>query len=173
MNYLDIHDASRDTWIWIHIANLRKVKDQTTLLEGFAKSSTRKDVPQKLLIVGDGSLRNELEEKASSLGISNEVLFLGFRNDIHELLSLSDGFILTSISEALPISILEAARAKLVILSSAVGGIPEIIADSETGYLFPPSSPHSLAEKIDYVILHQEKAYTTAKEAYQRLSKNP
>jgi glycosyltransferase involved in cell wall biosynthesis len=171
MNYLGLSDQSPDTWIWIHVANLRQVKDQTSLLEGFAKSTSRKEHPQKLILVGDGSLRNELEKKAFSLGISEDVLFLGFRNDIQELLSLADGFILSSLSEALPISILEAARAKLVLLSSSVGGIPEIITDSETGFLFPPLSPDSIAGKIDYVITHKEKARITAENAYTTLSR--
>jgi len=168
--YLHSSKIKSDTWVWIHVANFRKVKDQITLLRGYASSNSRFKNPQCLLLVGDGELRKDLEEEANNLNISDEVFFLGFRKDVAHLLSLSDGFILSSISEAMPMSILEASKAKLVILSTRVGGIPEIIIDGKTGYLFTPGSPSELAEKIDFVINNQETARQCAEKANHSLS---
>lgn len=168
--YLHGSKIKTDTWIWTHVANFRMVKDQITLLRGYAASKSRFNHPQCLLLVGDGELRGELKEEATKLNINEEVIFLGFRKDVSHLLSLSDGFILSSISEAMPMSILEASKAKLVIISSKVGGIPEIIIEGKTGYLFSPSTPNELAEKIDFVILNQPIAKQAAEEAHRKLS---
>ena len=89
-------------WVWIHVANLRPVKDQRTLLEGF-KLSCALDPKQHLLIVGDGPERAALEAQADS---DSRISFLGHRDDVPSLLTASDGFILSSRSEALPMALL-------------------------------------------------------------------
>ncbi len=139
---------SEETWVWVHVGNLRPVKDQSTLIKGFAESLKLSTTPQKLIIVGDGELKEELVELTKSLNINDNVIFLGFRNDVKDILQLCNGFILTSKSEAMPISILEAMRANLVIISSNVGGIPEIIKDNETGFIFESQDHKDLAKKI-------------------------
>ncbi|MDD2941949.1 MAG: glycosyltransferase [bacterium] len=139
---------TEDEWVWIHVANIRPVKDQETLIRGFAKALEEGRQSQRLLIVGDGPLRGGLEELARELNVSQAISFLGFRDDVHELLAAADGFILTSRSEALPMSILEAALAGLYVISSDVGGVGEVIRDGETGALFPVGDVDGLASRI-------------------------
>lgn len=165
----DLTDLRQTTWIWIHVANLRKVKDQQTLLRGFAGAKSRATHPQKLLIVGDGSERGALEELSRSLGISEDVRFLGFRDDVEQLLATADGFILSSTSEAMPMSILEASAAGLLLVSTDVGGVPELIRDGETGYLFPAKNHSRLSEIIDRAVSQPEKSKEMATKARKEL----
>jgi glycosyltransferase involved in cell wall biosynthesis len=168
-SYHDLPSIPDTDWIWIHVANLRPVKDQTTLLRGFALSESRLIQPQHLLIVGDGTLRDELMQLADNLGISTQVHFLGFRDDVEKLLSLSNGFILSSISEATPVSLLEAAKHRLVLLATDTGGIPELVDHGTSGYLYPRRSPEKLAEMIDFIMSNKEKAQDAASKAHSML----
>jgi glycosyltransferase involved in cell wall biosynthesis len=141
-------NISNESWVWINVANLRPVKDQKTLLRGFAESRTLISREQHLIIAGDGELRKDLEKEAERLEISELVHFLGFRNDIPELLMSCDGFILSSLSEAMPLSLIEAAKYKLLLIGTYVGGIPEVIIDNESGFLFEPRNSDDLSEKM-------------------------
>lgn len=98
------------------------------------------------LIVGDGPQRSQLEEQARALGIAARVIFTGMRRDIPRLLNSSDLFVLPSLSEALPTVLAEAMAAKLPIVASAVGGIPEMLIPGENGMLVPPPSPQGFAD---------------------------
>ncbi len=132
-----------DTWIWIHVANLRPVKDQETLIKALAK--TKKE--QKLLLAGSGKLEKKLKELSKSLNIENKIIFLGHREDIGNLLNASNGFILSSLSEAMPMSLLEAGSFGLTLVGSNVGGIPEVIKNKE--FLFEPKDTTRLSEIMD------------------------
>ena len=90
------------------------------------------------MVVGDGSLRAALEQQARQLGLAERVLFLGRRADVASLLPLLDLFVLCSVSEGLPLTILEAMAAGLPCLATAVGAVPEAIIEGQTGRLVPP-----------------------------------
>ena len=98
-----------------------------------------------LIIIGDGPLRADLETQARDLKVDQNVLFLGERSDVIELLSVLDIFVLPSVSEGMPITILEAMVAAKPVVATKVGGIPELIRDGETGFLVPSDEPVSLA----------------------------
>lgn len=170
-NYLKNDLIKPNDWLWIHVANLRPVKDQITLLKGFAGAKSRSLFKQHLLIAGGGELENYLKEETFKLGISNYVHFLGFRNDIEKLLSFCNGFILSSLSEATPVSIFEAIKYELIVVASNTGGIPELIKHNETGFLFPPMNHQALSETIDYIIQNSEIAKKSAVSANNELSK--
>ena len=159
-------------WIWAHVANFRPVKDQRTLLEGFSKALKSSTKGQKLLLMGDGQLKGELIEICQDLEITDDVIFLGFRKDVENILAACDGFILSSLSEAMPISLLEAMYSKLVVVCTKVGGIPEIVEDQVNGYLFEPKNSDYLA-KILVKILSQEKSLNTTitENAKEKVSK--
>lgn len=148
---LDIREEleiSNDSFIWAHVANIRPVKDQFTLVKGFLESTDISSVDQHLIIIGDGPGKGNLQKEAGKHENGHRVKFLGHRNDVGRILNASDGFILSSLSEAMPMSILEAIKAKLLVIATYVGGIPEIIREGETGFLFEPGSKDDLAEKI-------------------------
>ncbi|MGG1678044.1 glycosyltransferase family 4 protein [Neobacillus sp. NRS-1170] len=98
-------------------------------------------------IVGDGEMREILEKQVKKLNLKN-VFFLGRRNDIPQLLSQSDIFVLPTTSDTLPISIIEAMLAGQAILTTNIGGIPEIIQENRTGLIAQPGSTEQLAEKL-------------------------
>lgn len=120
----------------VNVARLHPVKDQATLLHAFQLvAGWRSDVD--LLFVGDGPLRGALESLAHQLGIESRVHFLGRRADIPAILGAVDLFVLTSLSEAAPLTLLESMASGLPVVATAVGGNPEIVRDGIDGLLVP------------------------------------
>lgn len=102
----------------------------------------------RLLLVGDGSMRRDLERLAVSLGVRDKVVFTGALLDPGDALECMDMFALPSFREALPMAVLEAmARAKPVV-ATAVGGVPEAVVHGETGLLVPPGDDAALASAL-------------------------
>lgn len=112
----------------------------------------------QFLIVGDGPLRRDLEVAAEKLGIHKKVVFIGFREDIHDILVASDVVVLPSLTEGLPLVALEAMAAGKPLVGTAVGGIPEVVVDRETGFLVPPRKPIPLAHAILFLLTNKEAA---------------
>lgn len=166
------NNLNEQDWVWVHVGNLRPVKDQKTLISGFAEATKLSPYPQKLIIVGDGGLKQELQDLAQKLKIENLVIFLGFRKDVSKILALCNGFILSSLSEAMPMSILEAMRANLLVISSNVGGIPEIIQDSKTGFLFTSGNAIELGNKMANILNNKEQVNFICKNAEEIILKD-
>ena len=101
-----------------------------------------------VLIIGEGEIKKRLMQQASRLGIEKEIKFLGERQDIPELLSITDIVILPSLYEGFPLAALEAMAADKPIIATSVGGLPELITDKQDGILVEPKSSSSLAESI-------------------------
>jgi glycosyltransferase involved in cell wall biosynthesis len=99
-------------------------------------------------IAGDGPQRHQLEDAIAALGLTNAVQLLGTRSDVVNLLADSDLFVLSSRSECLPMSVIEAMAAGLPVVASAVGGVPELVEHGRTGILVPPDDPALLADAI-------------------------
>jgi glycosyltransferase involved in cell wall biosynthesis len=140
--------------IILTVARLDDQKGHTYLLEAMA------NIPEAIVVlVGDGPTRTTLEAQAEQLGISARVRFLGYRTDIPDLLASSDFFVLPSIYEGFPLSILEAMAAGKAVVATAVGGTPEAVLDGETGYLVPPGDSAALAHAIRRVLVDTELAH--------------
>jgi glycosyltransferase involved in cell wall biosynthesis len=113
----------------------------------------------KFLIVGDGPLRKKLEDQAEDLNISAHLVFTGKRKDVPDLLSVMGIFVLPSCSrEGLGISIIEAMASEKPVVATEIGGIPEVVADEETGYLVPPQNPDALAKAIVNLLQSPQRA---------------
>jgi glycosyltransferase involved in cell wall biosynthesis len=119
-----------------------------------------------LLIVGDGRLRDTLEQQAQSLGVMDHVTFTGFREDIHDLLSASDAFCLPSRAEGLPFALLEASTHGLPLLLSDVDGMGELFTHLDTAYLFPPGDIPALAEGLQWLMNQPLEAIATGERAH-------
>jgi glycosyltransferase involved in cell wall biosynthesis len=125
-----------DRRYFINVARLHPVKDQATLLRGFAgAAAVRPDAD--LLMVGDGALRADLERLAGELKIRDRVRFLGVRADVPDLLQAADVFLLTSVSEAASLTLLEAMASALPVIVTGVGGNPDIVRAGVDGLLVP------------------------------------
>lgn len=129
------------------ISELHNSKGLDFLLEAFAGLS-KENVNTALVIVGSGEEKEELEKLTKTLGITSKVTFTGFVADARKYLNAFDVFTLTSRTEAFPYTILEAGLAKLPVVASWVGGIPEIITNEESGLLVVPSDIEKLCSTI-------------------------
>ena len=129
----------------VSVGRLRPPKDFTTLVQAVAALDP---ASARLRIAGDGPDRNALAAEVTRLGLDGSVELLGTRGDVDELLADADLFVLSSDSEGLPMSVLEAMAAGLPVVASAVGGVPELVRDGETGTLVPPRDSAALAAAI-------------------------
>jgi glycosyltransferase involved in cell wall biosynthesis len=136
-----------DATVLTTVARLVALKDIGTLLRAFERCSPG-ERNLLLLLVGDGECRQELETLAGELGIAPRVRFMGFRDDIEGILSASDLFVLSSLTEGMPLSVLEAMAAGLPVVATRVGGVPELVTDGETGLLVAPKDPEALAAAL-------------------------
>lgn len=152
------------------VGNLFAVKGQTYLLKA-CKTVAGEFPTFVLLIAGEGDQLDLLREEASVLGISGNVKFLGFRDDVPSLLQAMDVFVLPSLSEGLPLSVLEALALEKPIVATNVGGVPEIMEDGVTGYLVPPRNPDVLSEKIRLVLRNPDMAAELGRAGRKRVEK--
>lgn len=109
------------------------------------------------LIVGDGSLREELETKAQKLGIDKNLLFLGWREDVDVILSLFDIFVLSSLNEGMGRVLVEAMALGKPIVASDVGGIPDLVIHNKNGLLVRPKKSKELADNIQILMENEKK----------------
>lgn len=119
------------------------------------------------LVVGDGPHRNLLVEEANKSNVGNRVIFIGMRKDVARLLSASDVFVLPTLTEALPTVLAEAMAAKLPIVASRVGGVPEMITDGQNGYLVEPEDVKSLAQACIDLLVSPEKRTAMSAEGWK------
>jgi len=121
------------------------------------------------LIVGDGSLKQKLQDKVVELSLENNFVFTGIRKDIPEILVAIDIFVLPSLSEGLPMVLLEAMAAKKPIIASGVGAIPKVIINNETGILIKPRDVDELTKSMIDLLRNKDKADLIAKNAYNKI----
>jgi len=125
----------------------------------------------KFLIVGDGPLRRNLELKTTELDLTDNISFTGVRNDVPEILSLADIFIIASIEEGLPMVLLEAMASRKPIVATHVGAIPKVIENGLNGLLVPPHNVEELAGAIKALLFDEKKAQELAYNGYETVEK--
>lgn len=126
----------------------------------------------RLLIAGDGPLRDELEQHARRLSLAEVVSFLGFRADVAALMRTADVFVLPSVEEPFGIVLLEALALARPVVATAVGGIPEVITHGETGLLVPPRDPAALAEAILWLLNNPTEAARLGEQGRERVRRD-
>lgn len=119
----------------MHISNFRKVKRVEDILHTFAR--LRKQMPVKLLLVGDGPERQRIEALSRELCVTEDIRFLGKLEAVEEILSVADLFLMPSEKESFGLAALEAMACEVPVLSSDVGGLPELQIHGVTGYMAP------------------------------------
>jgi len=133
--------------VFLHIGSFSPQKNHRLLVEAFAQA-TKKRSDLKLLLVGDGELRPDIEKIVREKRLEQNIHFLGLRQDISELLSACDIFILSSNYEGVPMTILEAMAAGKPVIATAVGGVPEVVKDGISGLLVPPQDIQALSNAM-------------------------
>ena len=140
-------DVKEDSVVVGIAARLDPVKDVATLIRGFAEAE-KSCAQLRLVIAGEGAESESLKSLADELGISDKVCFAGWISDINSFFAAIDINTLTSLSETFPYALTEGARARLASVSSRVGGVPKLIIDGETGFLFPAGDYITLGKRL-------------------------
>ena len=133
---------AEDTKVVGYVGRLSKEKGVDRLIDAFAaivQSSAAKPTDQELflILIGDGDQRSDLEQQAKQLGVSERVVFAGYRSDARDLLSVMDLFVLPSRSEGLPVALLEAMLARVPVAATDCGESRAILGDGEFGAILP------------------------------------
>ena len=149
------------------VTTIGPFKPQKNLLDFVrACSLIVKGLPaSRFLIVGDGEQRAMIEALVEKLGLKDRVELLGWRKDIERILNATDVFVMTSLWEGLPRSILEAMSLGLPVVANAVDGIKEIVNDGVTGYLVRPRDIETLSEKVLHILNNPDAAAEMGKKA--------
>lgn len=140
---------------FINVARLTRQKNQRLLLDAFYLA-LQKRTDLLLEFVGDGELRNVLQDQAQELGIANHVVFRGIQKNIKEILNQSDVFILTSDWEGLPLSVLEAMACGLPVISTDAGGVRDIVKNNENGLIIEIGDVKGVANAIGKLATDKE-----------------
>jgi len=147
---------SEDDIIVGSVGRLSPVKNYRCLIKAFSHV-VDKIAQAKLMLIGDGPEKNILKFLIRDLGLESKVKLLGQRSDVKTLLPIMDIFSLSSISEGISISILEAMSASLPVVVTNVGGNPEIVVDGKTGMLVESNNPEALANSIIHLLKNPKK----------------
>ncbi len=136
-----------DDLVLLQVARLNYLKDHATALRTLGR--LRRERPTaRLVLIGEGEERRAIEALIQKLDLSANVRMLGLRSDVDRLLAAADVFLLTSISEGIPLTLIEAMAAGVPVVSTNVGGVPEVVEDSQTGLLAPAGDDAALAGHV-------------------------
>jgi N-acetyl-alpha-D-glucosaminyl L-malate synthase BshA len=145
----------------VHLSNFRPVKRVTDCIEIFDR--VRKQIPSKLLMIGDGPDRSRAEWLAVQKGIHNDVIFLGKQEQVQEKLSLADILLLPSELESFGLAALEGMACEVVPIATRGGGIPELIEHGKSGYLADIGDVETMARFATELLSDEKKLLEMAK----------
>ena len=149
-----------------HISNFRPVKCIPDVIEVFDR--IQREIPAKLMMVGDGPERHATEALARTLGIEEHVRFLGKQEQIEDILAVTDVFLLPSEYESFGLAALEAMAARAVVISSDAGGLHEINIQGETGYMAPVGDVAAMSGYAISLLSDENKLMQMKQAAYEQ-----
>ena len=152
--------------ILVHTSNFRKVKRVDDVIKIFHK--VRQEIPSKLLLIGDGPERKKMETLCRELKLCDDIRFLGKQDAVEELLSLADLFLLPSVNESFGLAALEAMACEVPVVSTNVGGIPEVNIHGETGFLANLGDVDSMAKHALHILKSDETLAQFRKKALEQ-----
>jgi len=164
-------DISEEEIVLINTARLTRQKAQWSLIEAVLVLKER-GVKVKLLIVGEGGLKDELSVLIQELNLEKEVQLLGFREDTDSLFSISDMFVLPSLDEGMPMSLLEAVACRLPVIATDVGDIGKLIKDKCSGVIIPIEAPEKIADAVGFISAHLDQAEEYSENALHELKRH-
>ena len=149
-------NISEDTLLVGIVGRLTAIKNHILFLKA-AKKVSEKIANVKFIVVGGGELESEMKEVAVSLGIQDKVIFLGWRRDMPTIYADMDLVVLSSLNEGTPVTLIEAMASSKAVVSTAVGGVPDIVLDGQTGILVPSGDEERFADAIVDLLEDAEK----------------
>lgn len=164
-----LNPCSVKTYDILFVGRLTKQKSVEILLKAINILKNKYSRNLKIAIVGDGELKENLNNLTVELGVNKEVKFLGVRKDVKELMVSSKIFVLPSRWEGFGIVIIEAMSNMLPVIATSVGGIPELIENGKDGILVPPENPKALARAINSLLENKELREKLSKTAYKKV----
>ncbi len=155
----------------VTVGRLVYEKAQHVMIESLYLMAMR-NFRARLLFIGNGPMRQTLENMVSQYHLNESVSFLGYQDNPMQGLSQADIFILTSLWESLSLAIMEAMSLGMPVIATATGGTPELITHMENGYLIPPNSPSALADAIEFLHHNPNLAQQMGKNAQKHILEN-
>jgi N-acetyl-alpha-D-glucosaminyl L-malate synthase BshA len=140
----------------VHTSNFRRVKRIEDVIHVF--NLIRKQIPAKLLLVGDGPERAKMEALCREIGACEDIRFLGKLDQVEEVLSVADLFLITSEKESFGLAALEAMACEVPVVSSNAGGLPELNLDGVSGYVCPIGDVEMMAERSLHILADENLA---------------
>lgn len=150
----------------LHASNFRKIKRVTDVVRIFA--AVKKEIPAKLLFVGDGPERSTAEDLSRELGVCDDILFVGKQEQMEDILAIADIFLLTSEYESFGLAALEAMAAGVPVISTNAGGLAEINIHEQTGFLCPVGDVAAMSGYALDLLKDGKKLNTFRKNAHQQ-----
>ena len=163
--------AAEDEQLVLQVARFHPVKDHETALQAFARVLEHQP-RTRLVLVGDGPLRADMAELAIELGIAPQVTFMGARQDVAALLPGADVFMLSSLSEGISVTLLEAMGARLPIVATAVGGNPEVVGHGRNGLLSPRRDSEAIGRNLLAMLRDEQMRIDAGEAGFNRLLKH-
>jgi glycosyltransferase involved in cell wall biosynthesis len=151
------------------VSRIDPFKGHSDALRAFAQTVALQE-NAFMLIVGDGQLRPDVETEAMRLGLTNRILFTGFRSDVPKLLSVMDVFIHPSSSDACPLAVLEASAAAIPVVAYMDGGIPEIVISGVTGLLTPSGTVDQLSSALAALLRDRDRSNSMGRAGRDRMA---
>jgi L-malate glycosyltransferase len=155
--------APRETALIVHMSNFRPVKRVDAVVDVFRR--IRQEASARLLLIGDGPDRTTVERRVEAYGLNDHVVFVGEERDPLRWLSVADLFLLPSAQESFGLAALEAMACAVPVISSNVGGLPEIVRNGVTGYATPPNALDEMAARAVQLIREPERRRTMGRAA--------
>ncbi len=164
------HIAPCGEKVLVHTSNFRLVKRVADTIRVLDK--VKKDVPTKLVLVGDGPDRSDCERLTRELDLQKDVIFLGKQDGLTEILNAADIFLMPSQSESFGLSALEAMSCGVPVVSSSVGGLPELNIHNETGYIAEIGDIDRMAKYVVELLTNEKRYKSFSKNSRERAVKN-
>ena len=155
--------------IIMHASNFRKIKRVEDVIRIF--NLINKEIPSKLMMVGDGPERHGAEELSRELGLCDVVRFVGKQEQMEEIMAITDLFLLTSEYESFGLSALEAMAARVPVISSNAGGLPEVNVHGKTGFMAPVGHISEMAEFGIYILKEDSQLEQFKNQAFEHACK--
>ena len=158
---------AEDEQVIMQVARLNRLKDHATALQALAEL-TANHPRVRLVLAGDGEERESLEQLRRELGLGERLQFLGTRRDVPRLLQAADLFLLTSLTEGVALTLIEAMATGLPVVATDVGGNSEVVVPGETGMLVPAQNPTEIADALRRMLADPAAARQMGARGYER-----